>query len=162
MAHRKYNYFTVSESSCLLTALSTVVFYLNLTNYPMLLLLLAAQSCPTLCSPRDCRPPGSSVHGILQARILEWVAIPFSRGSSQSRDGTWVFCIAGRFLTIWATTQGCSQMPFCLWSWPPIWDVTLSSMPHSVYLDYSKHLIFICVEGAFTRMLGTTLEFMRS
>ena len=57
MAHRKYNYFTVSESSCLLTALSTVVLYLNLTNYPMLLLLLAAQSCPTLCSPRDCRPP---------------------------------------------------------------------------------------------------------
>ena len=40
------------------------------------------QSCPTLCNPRDCSPPGSSVHGILQARILEWVATPFSRGSS--------------------------------------------------------------------------------
>ena len=44
--------------------------------------VLAAQSCPTLCDPVDCSPPGSSVHGILQARILEWVAIPFSRGSS--------------------------------------------------------------------------------
>ena len=43
---------------------------------------LVAQSCPTLCDPTDCSPPGSSVHGILQARILEWVAIPFSRGSS--------------------------------------------------------------------------------
>ena len=39
------------------------------------------QSCPTLCDPLDCSPPGSSVHGILQARILEWAAIPFSRGS---------------------------------------------------------------------------------
>ena len=44
--------------------------------------VLFAQSCPILCDPMDCRPPGSSVHGILQARILDWVAIPFSRGSS--------------------------------------------------------------------------------
>ena len=44
--------------------------------------VLVAQSCPTLCHPMDCSPPGSSVHGILQARILEWVAISFSRGSS--------------------------------------------------------------------------------
>ena len=46
------------------------------------------QSCPTLCSPMGCSLPGSSVHGILQARILEWVAMPFSRGSSQPRDQT--------------------------------------------------------------------------
>ena len=46
----------------------------------------AVQSCPTLCNPVDCSPPGPSVHEILQARILEWVAIPFSRGSSQLRD----------------------------------------------------------------------------
>ena len=45
-----------------------------------------AQLCPTLCDPADCSPPGSSVHGFLQARILEWVAISFSRGSSQPRD----------------------------------------------------------------------------
>ena len=49
--------------------------------------------------PMDCSPPGSSVHGILQARILEWVAISFSRGSSQHRDQTWVLCIAGRFFS---------------------------------------------------------------
>ena len=54
------------------------------------------QSCPTLCDPMDCNPPGSSVHGILQARILEWVARPSSRGSSQPRDQTCVSCIAGR------------------------------------------------------------------
>ena len=51
----------------------------------------------TLCDPMDDSPPGFSVHGILQARILEWTAIPFSRGSSQPRDRTWVSCIAGRF-----------------------------------------------------------------
>ena len=49
--------------------------------------------------------PGSSVHGILQARILEWVAIPFSRGSSQPRDQTLVSCIAGRFFTVWDTRK---------------------------------------------------------
>ena len=55
-----------------------------------------AQLCPTLCDPVDYSPPGSSVHGILQARILEWVAISFSRGSSQLRDRTQVSRIAGR------------------------------------------------------------------
>ena len=63
-----------------------------------------SQSCPTLWEPVDCSPPGSSVHGILQA-ILEWVAIPFSRGSSWPRDWTWVSWIASRFFTIWATKE---------------------------------------------------------
>ena len=57
---------------------------------------VSSQSCPTLCDPMDYILPGSSVHGILQARILEWVAISFSRGSSWPRDWTWVSCIAGR------------------------------------------------------------------
>ena len=51
------------------------------------------------CDPMDCSPSGSSVHGILQARILEWVAISFSRVSSQPRNRTQVSCIAGRFFT---------------------------------------------------------------
>ena len=55
---------------------------------------------PTLCDPVDCSPPGSSVHEILQARILEWVAMPFSRGSSQPRDQTQVSSTAGRFFSI--------------------------------------------------------------
>ena len=54
------------------------------------------QSCPTLYDPMDCSLPGSSVHGILQARVLEWVAVSFSRGSSQPRDRTRVSCIPGR------------------------------------------------------------------
>ena len=52
--------------------------------------VLVTQSCTTFCDPMDCSLPGFTIHGILQARILEWVAIPFSRGSSQPRDQTWV------------------------------------------------------------------------
>ena len=58
-----------------------------------------------LCNPVDCSPPGSSVHGILQARILEWVAISFSRGSSWPRDRTQVSHIAGRCFNLWATRE---------------------------------------------------------
>ena len=60
-----------------------------------------SQLCPTLCDPMDYSPPGSSVHGIFQARILEWVAISFSRESSRPRDWTQVSCTAGRLFTIW-------------------------------------------------------------
>ena len=67
--------------------------------------VLVAQLCQILCNPMDCSLPGSSVHGILQARILEWFAIPFPRGSSQPRDGTQVSCIAGRFFTVSASRE---------------------------------------------------------
>ena len=65
----------------------------------------ATQASPTLCNPMDCSLPGSSVHGILQARILEWVAVPFPSGSSQPRYQTQVSCSVGGFLTVWATTE---------------------------------------------------------
>ena len=64
----------------------------------MSMLVKVAQLCLTLCDPMDY-----TVHGILQARILEWVAFPFSRGSSQPRDLTQVSHISGRFFTSWAT-----------------------------------------------------------
>ena len=67
--------------------------------------LLVAQSCPTLCDPMDWSPPDSSVHEIFQARILEWVAISFSRGSSQLRDRTQVSYTVGRFFTNWAASS---------------------------------------------------------
>ena len=63
-----------------------------------------AQSCLALCDPTDCSPPGSSIHAILQARVLKWIAVSF-RGSSWSRDPTQVSCIAGRRFTIWATRE---------------------------------------------------------
>ena len=61
---------------------------------------MCAQSYLTLCSPMDCSPSVSSVHGIFWERILEWVAMLSSRGSSQSSDRTQVFHTAGRFFTI--------------------------------------------------------------
>ena len=64
---------------------------------------LVAQSCPTLCNPMDCSSPGFSVHGILQARILEWSAMPFFRGFSRPKVQTQVSHIACRFFIIWAT-----------------------------------------------------------
>ena len=63
------------------------------------------QSCPTLCDPMDCSLPGSSIHGIFQARILEWIAISFSRRSFWPRDWTQVPCIVGRRFTVWATRE---------------------------------------------------------
>ena len=69
---------------------------------------LSLRSCPTLCDPVDGSPPGSSARGILQAGMLEWVAMPSSRGSSRARDQTCVFCvacIAGRFFIHWATWE---------------------------------------------------------
>ena len=64
-----------------------------------------AQSCPTLCDPMDCSLSGSSVHGIFQARVLEWIAISFPRGSSRPRNRTQVSHIAGRHFTVWATKE---------------------------------------------------------
>ena len=81
-----------------------------------------AQSCPTLCDPMDCSLPGFSVHGILQARVLEWVAIAFSRGSAQPRDPTQVSRNASRCLTLWATRE--AQMDI-QWTW--IWENSRNS-----------------------------------
>ena len=75
------------------------------SNLPKWREVLINQSCLTLCDPMDYSPPGSSVHGILQATILEWVAMPSSRGSSQPRDQTQISWIAGKFFTIWAFTR---------------------------------------------------------
>ena len=70
-----------------------------------------AQLCLTLCDPMDCSPPGSSVNGILQARILEWAAISSSRGSSWPRDWTCISCIGWRILYYWATEASSVWMP---------------------------------------------------
>ena len=69
------------------------------------MLVLVTQSSPTLCDPMNYIPPGSSIHGILQARVRDWVCLRFCTGSSWSRDCTWVSRIAGRFFTIWATRE---------------------------------------------------------
>ena len=87
---------------------------LYLSSKPFCVIVLIAQSCLTLCSPTDCSSPGSSVHGILQAGTLEWVAVPFSRGSSPPKDWTQVSRTAGRFFTVWAT---CGTFQQCWSDW---------------------------------------------
>ena len=71
--------------------------------------------------PMDCSSPGSSIHGISWARVLEWVAISFSRGSSQPRNQTWVSCLAGRVFTNWAATSlyNCAQNSGNPWTMQP-------------------------------------------
>ena len=69
-----------------------------------------AQSWPTLCNPMDCSLPASSIHRIFQARVLKWVAISFSRGSSRPRDQTWVSRISGRCFNVWATREELMSM----------------------------------------------------
>jgi len=79
-------------------------------------LCLVAQSCPTLCNPMDCNLPGSSVHRILQARILEWVAMPSSRGSSQPRDRTKSLRMSWVLLTFKSSLRNCTGDCIPLWS----------------------------------------------
>ena len=67
--------------------------------------MLVTQSCLALYCPLDCSPPGSSVHEIFQAKILEWFAISFSRASSQPRNQTWVSFIVWNFFTLWVTRE---------------------------------------------------------
>ena len=116
--------------------------------------MLVAQLYPILCDPMDCSPPVSSVQGILQARILEWIAIPFSRGSSQPMDQTLVSCIAGKLFTIWATGKTSRRHLALLNSIFPSEKKKSLQCPHSVALrtefmrllsflkspSYSKHL----------------------
>ena len=93
--------------------------------------LLVTQSCPTLCNPTDCSPPGSPVHGILQERILEWVATSFSRRSSPPRDWTRVSCISGRFFTVWATREAHGNH-----LWAQFWESHPLVIPRSISLPF--------------------------
>ena len=93
------------------------------------------QSCPTLWDPTDCSPPGSSVHGILQARIPEWVAMPSSRGSSQPRDQTQVSCIAGGFFTAESPGKPVQKPRTLLIS-----ELHLPRDPASIQLIWSKEI----------------------
>ena len=100
-----------------------------------------AQLCPILYDPMDCSLPGSSIHGIFQARVLEWGAIAFSRGSSQPRDQAWVSCIADRHFTVWSTT--------CLETWafpsPPHIATTPSFILWISTVKYSWNSEALCI-----------------
>ena len=101
--------------------------------------VLVAQLCLTLCDPKDYSMPGSSVLGILQATVLEWGAISFSRGSSRPRDQTWVSCIAGRYFTIWATREAQFFNIIFL-----ILRTFFSIQPFEIYWHFStQHIVYL-------------------
>ena len=119
----------------------------------------AAQSCPTLCDSVDCSPPGPSVHGILQARILEWAAMPSSRGSSPPREQTQVSSIAGGFFTIWASREAWGLL--CGLNviqhtkhWSPIWHTSalyVLSAAAAVLLTW----LLLCILSPCPNVLGS-------
>ena len=94
-----------SSINLLLLSCMSSLYILDISPLLNKVKVKVAHLCLTLCDPLDCSPPGSSVHEVFQARILEWVAIPFPRGSSQPRDWTQVSLSVGRFLTSWATRE---------------------------------------------------------
>ena len=101
--------------------------------------------CQTLCDPMDCSLPGSSLHGILQARVLEWVAISFSTGSSQPRVQTQVSCIPGRRFNLWATRRSLLIIFFILLlftqSCPTLCNPMDCSMPGFLSFTISQGLL---------------------
>ena len=99
-SYLSFKHFGIGSIHYLFHKLLTLIPKENLLSCKWKVRVLVAQSCMTLCDPVDCSLSGSSVHVILQARVLEWVAIPCSKGSSQPRDQTRVSCFAGRFFTI--------------------------------------------------------------
>ena len=103
----------------------------------------AAQSCPTLGHPMDCSLPGSSLHGILWEKVLEWVAISFSRGSSRPRDRTRVSRIPGRLFNLWATREGSPSLPLnhlgnpiCTNLNSQFWQMACSIQVHWILLNH--------------------------
>ena len=101
--------------------------------------------------PTDHSPPGSSVHGFLQARILEWVPIPFSRESSQPRDQTWVSCIGGRCFTIWATREIHSKVSAKIEiSYYSLKIQSLGSNGHGISPPHQYNKTNVCKEKAST------------
>ena len=87
-------------------------WYPHFWHFVSTVLCSVAQSCPALCGPMDCSPPGSSVHGVSQARILEWVAVSYSRGSSRPRDWTRVSCVP--CVGGWILDHECYLVRYCL------------------------------------------------
>ena len=119
------------------TTLIKITFTENLSIY--IFCARSLQWCPTLCDPVDCGPPGSSIHGILQSRILEWVTMPFSRGSSQPRNQNQVSCTAAGSLL--------SEPPGKWW----LYSLPLSAFPafistaHHIRSHYAVSLFVILI-----------------
>ena len=129
--------------------------------------MLVAQLCPALCDAMDCNPPCSSVHGILHARILEWVAIPFSRRSSQRRYRTWVSCVPGDFLSSEPPGKPTFILTPDLFNCPHIfaftrmsynWNNTECNLFRLAYFSLNMHLSLLYVFSWFYSSLFLSTE----
>ena len=121
------------------------------------------QSCPTLCDPVDCTLPGSSVHGILQARILEWTAIPSCRESSRPRDWTCVSCIsciAGGFFTHWATRK-VVQSNYCKTNFKSLLlYLFIYFWWQTIYLQANNYFLLFIVNSSYFLFLNLFLKLL--
>ena len=121
----------------LLISLS-LAYFIHFPTFSLLKVkVLVAQLCLTLCDPMNCSLLGSSVYGILQARILEWVGVPFSRGSSQTGEWTQVSHTADRFFTIWATRE------------TQLWYLPICSLFLWAFLSFRFVHLFCCLDFTF-------------
>ena len=111
-----------------------------------------AQLCPTLCNPVDCSPPGSSVHEISQARIVEWVAISFPRGSSQPRDQTLVSCTAGRYL---------GENKYCWINWV-MKSIVLTQVTLSMHMETLSDFLFVLIIFPFLILFPQILQIFQT
>ena len=116
---------SLKSSSCCYKWLDFILFFKSESE--------VTQLCPTLCNPMGCSLQGSFVHRILQAGILEWVAIPFSRGSSRPKDQTGVSRTAGKLFIIWTTRELPTNALFSM-------AITLNEWYYTVYIDTTSSL----------------------
>ena len=109
---------------------------------------LAIQSCPTLCDPIDCSLAGSYVPGILKVRLLEWVPMSFSRGSSWPRDRTQGSCTTGRFFTVWAPREAREICRSAKWARGGLWQIQRCPVDQAgkCFLEFCSWYISTCGE----------------
>ena len=158
---------TLSISSLMWASLVTKTIFKNAASSPFMAIFvcvcacahmhahahicMCSLSCLTLYDSMDCSPPGSSVYGIFQAGILEWIAIPFSRGSSRPRDRIPVSCIAGKFLIIWAIRE--ATLPRRLQLWPIFW------LGHLFFWSWTRVAYISCITGFYSTVGVSGKEF---
>ena len=131
-------------------------------------IVLVIQRCLILCDPTNCSPPGFSFHGILQARILEWIAVPFSRGSSWPRNRTLASCIAGRFFTVWedvrrfyANTMPCDRRALSICGfWYPLGSWTLKPVLGSFGLRHFWVYFWLQTTWSYLKIGGLFISIM--
>ena len=124
----------------------------SMPQFGVCVCVFVTQSCPILCDPIDCSPPGSSVHGILQARTVEWAVFSYSRGSFQTRAWTQVSCTESRLFTIWATRADLHSIQYyaiCfLLLKALLWGQSMISTQYMVLSGHNQEQFWLLLHGS--------------